>query len=506
MATRQSIGNIALDGPTKEQSEEQLQRIVGSETFRNATTLQRLLKYLGSKATEDPPAEVKEYTIGMDVFERGPDYDPKIDTVARVQIHRLRVKIKEYYETEGSRDPILVEVPRGHYLPSFEIRSAVIVDPDSAASTNGTLPAPTPGDLASGKTVASGEARGQKRHRRVGASRTRKAAMVSAAVLLYALGLLMGNHWKWNGIFSKSDLPPVAAQTVANTSGNAAHTFWASFLRDDNAPVVGYADAVYLLDGADDLFRFRRGASDDRGTLVEPHLALKYAASPALVAKAGPLYYEDGYTGTGDVESIFAITRLFTEMSLQMTVKRCRLVTIDDLRQHDIILLGSPAENDAVAQLPQISDFVWNHPNVAGPWMGEFVNRHPQPGESLTYKTERDPDTQEVKADYGLITVQPGLVPGRYIAILGGLDTAGVAGTAQFMTSPSQMAELQKRLESLGAWTDKTQPPIFQALLRVDVERGHDVLTVHLITVHVATPEKADALTSAKPRDKNSRF
>jgi hypothetical protein len=48
------------------------------------------------------------------------------------------------------------------------------------------------------------------------------------------------------------------------------------------------------------------------------------------------------------------------------------------------------------------------------------------------------------------------------------------------------MEELQKRLESLGAWTGKGPPPAFQALLRVDVERGHDVLDVHLVTVHTA--------------------
>jgi hypothetical protein len=219
-------------------------------------------------------------------------------------------------------------------------------------------------------------------------------------------------------------------------------------------------------------------------------LAQQFASSPALVQQAGPLYYEDGNTGTGDLESVFVLTRLFTQMGLQMTVKRCRLMTIDDLKQHNVILLGSPEENDAVAQLPQVSDFVWTRLNVPGPWKGEFVNRHPLAGESLTYETQRDPNTQEVTADYGLITVQPGALPGRYIAILGGLDTSGVAGAAQFMTSASQMAELQKRLEPLGAWTGKGAPPSFQALLRVDVEKGHDVLAVHLITVHVVSSDK----------------
>jgi hypothetical protein len=230
---------------------------------------------------------------------------------------------------------------------------------------------------------------------------------------------------------------------------------------------------------------------------VDPHLARQFASNPTLVGKAGPLYYEDGYTGTGDVESIVTLMRLFSQASLQMTVKRCRLVTIDDLKEHNVILLGSPDQNDAVVQLAQISDFVFEPPAIQTAWGSRFLNRHPQPGESLEYGTERDPITRELKADYGLITVQPGAVPGRYIAILGGLDTSAVAGTAQFMSSPSQMAELQKRLEALGAWTGKGRPPAFQALLRVDVEKGNDVLGVHLITVHIAQREKAEASAGA---------
>ncbi|HEY6464868.1 MAG TPA: hypothetical protein VIY69_02685, partial [Candidatus Acidoferrales bacterium] len=181
-----------------------------------------------------------------------------------------------------------------------------------------------------------------------------------------------------------------------------------------------------------------------------------------------------------------------------LVVKRCRLITIDDLQQHDVILLGSPEENDAVAQLSQPGDFVWNRMDVPGPWKGEYVNRHPEPGESATYKTERDPTTQEIKADFALITIQPGAAPGRYIAMLGGLDTSGVAGAAQFVTSPVHMAELKSRILSASSWKGSGVSPAFQALLRVDVQRGNDVFDVRLITVHMIGSDKgASASLSA---------
>lgn len=491
MNSTQVPGSVELGGPTPQDIQKQLQKIIHAKAFRHATALQRLLQYLISKAIEDPFVDIKEYTIGTEVFDRGVDYDPQSDTIVRVQIHRLRLKVKEYYETDGINDPILVEIPKGHYIPAFELRqpassktdrsqaretaSSAAADPtDHADSLTGQLVVPNAGATsAAGGFLSPGIVLGV------------------AAILLLTLGILIGVTWQ-KGF--RGSLASAAAAKPAD----AASQFWRGFLGNDAAPVVGYADAVYLVDGAEDLFRFRRGASDNTGTQVDSHLAQQFASSPGLVARAGPLYYEDGNTGTGDLESVFVLTRLFTEMGVQMAVKRCRLITTLDLQQHDVILLGSPEENDAVAQLTQPSDFVWNRLNVPGPWKGEYINRHPQPGEQASYTTERDPNTQEIKTDFGLITLQPGAVPNRYIVMLGGLDTSGVAGAAQFVTSPTHMAELLSRIESLSSWKGEGVTPSFQALLRVDVERGNDVLDVHLISVHMpGTGKNAPATASS---------
>jgi hypothetical protein len=474
--------------PSNPQREEQLSKIVRSKTLQHANALQRLLQYLGSKAIEDPLAEIKEYTIGMDVFERGRDYDPKIDTIVRVQIHRLRSKLREYYEAEGPNDEIFVELPKGHYLPTFETRSPAIaransMEPVDAArsraivATDISIREPTSANL----DRKSWRDNPQETWRR-------KAILASVGILLFAGGLLFGMHWSKIQLLTTSYGPPDPAGTHASSTEDRAQLFWANFLGSDKAPVVGFADAVFLADRSSDLFRYRRGASDNRGTPVEPHLAKQFAANPALVEKAGPLYYEDGYTGTGDVQSVFALTRLFTQMGLQMTVKRCRLITIDDLREHNVILLGSPDQNDAVAQLPQNADFVFEKGNPPGAWGARFVNRHPQAGESAFVKAERDPTTQELVTDFGLITIEPSAVPGRYIAILAALDTSGVAGNAEFMSSPTEMAELIERLESMGQKIGNGSLPTFQALLRIDVERGNDVLDVKLLAVHLIRP------------------
>jgi hypothetical protein len=116
-------------------------------------------------------------------------------------------------------------------------------------------------------------------------------------------------------------------------------------------------------------------------------------------------------------------------------------------------------------------------------------NAHPQDGESVSYHTERDAKTQALEADYSLISLQPGVVPEHRIAVLGGLDTTGTAGATRFMTSPEGIASLTNALAARGVsgakgvGLPKDIPP-FQALLRVQLDKGDQVLRTELTAVH----------------------
>jgi hypothetical protein len=99
--------------------------IVNSKTFQSAPPLQQLLRFLATRALEEHIDELKEYTIGVEALGRTPDFDPKTDPIVRVQVYRLRQKLKEYYELEGAQESILVEIPKGHYLPKFEVLQPV---------------------------------------------------------------------------------------------------------------------------------------------------------------------------------------------------------------------------------------------------------------------------------------------------------------------------------------------------------------------------------------------
>lgn len=104
---------------THEEQRVQLQKVLRSEAFHYAAGQQKFLEYVGSKTIGGLSQQIREYTIGIEVFGRSDGYDPKIDTVVRVQAHRLREKLKEYYNAEGIADSILLVIPKGHYIPFF---------------------------------------------------------------------------------------------------------------------------------------------------------------------------------------------------------------------------------------------------------------------------------------------------------------------------------------------------------------------------------------------------
>jgi predicted ATPase len=97
----------------------QLDRILESATFCSAPSLSRFLRHLIAQATDGNTAPMKEYSIGVDVFDRGSSFDPRIDPIVRVQARKLRAKLSEYYSTEGYADEILIEVPKGQYVATF---------------------------------------------------------------------------------------------------------------------------------------------------------------------------------------------------------------------------------------------------------------------------------------------------------------------------------------------------------------------------------------------------
>ena len=107
-------------------NQEQVRRILQSKAFRTSEVHRNLLLYLSEKSLSGEAESLKEYTVGLDVFAKPESYDPRQESVVRMHMARLRQKLAEYYRTEGANDPIVVDLPKGAFKVTFELRAALI--------------------------------------------------------------------------------------------------------------------------------------------------------------------------------------------------------------------------------------------------------------------------------------------------------------------------------------------------------------------------------------------
>jgi serine/threonine-protein kinase len=98
----------------------QLTRILSSPDFVNSDKLCAFLKYIVAKSLAGETAQIKEYTIGVEVFGKPETFDPRVDTLVRVQASKLRARLEKYNSGLGLEDPIHIELPRGTYVPVFK--------------------------------------------------------------------------------------------------------------------------------------------------------------------------------------------------------------------------------------------------------------------------------------------------------------------------------------------------------------------------------------------------
>jgi TolB-like protein len=103
---------------------EQLDRILNSGQFLQSRRRQRFLEYLVNETLAGRSERLKGYTIALEVFSRSETFDPVADPIVRIEAARLREKLDQYYEGEGRRDPIRIDLPKGTYRPHIEFRQA----------------------------------------------------------------------------------------------------------------------------------------------------------------------------------------------------------------------------------------------------------------------------------------------------------------------------------------------------------------------------------------------
>ena len=109
-------------GVTPEAIHAQLDRILSSSTFVRSKRLGRFLRFTVEQCLEGRQNALKEYLVGVEVFNKLETFDPRIDSIVRVEARRLRSKLERYYQTEGRDDQVVIQFRKGSYVPAIMTR------------------------------------------------------------------------------------------------------------------------------------------------------------------------------------------------------------------------------------------------------------------------------------------------------------------------------------------------------------------------------------------------
>jgi hypothetical protein len=111
-----------------EQVRAQLNHIVANPEFKVPDRLRKFLRYIVETTLAGKAEQIKAYTIALEVFERDETFDAHADPVVRIEAGRLRRALERYYLIAGQMDPIVIEIPKGGYVPLFTQRAVAVAE------------------------------------------------------------------------------------------------------------------------------------------------------------------------------------------------------------------------------------------------------------------------------------------------------------------------------------------------------------------------------------------
>ncbi|HWP44638.1 MAG TPA: hypothetical protein VNO14_15430 [Blastocatellia bacterium] len=429
--------------PRTEEKLAQLEKILRSRALQGSEILISLLQYLVREAISNPYAQLKEYTIATTVLGRSADFDPRIDSVVRVQVKRLRSKLQEYYKTEGKSDKILIDLPKGHYRVVFSYIQKKEEAAPSTPSRVETLPV-------------------------VRRDRLWRSALIGCIIILSVAVVLLA--------FSNISLRRQAQTERPSVEQKGLGPVWEPFLNEGARTLVVLSNPpLYRFSNNSDpqvlLKRSMEIAPEHSARLAEElrdKLVMKQSPTPRLILSS------EDYTGMGEAIGLFHLTQMFQSAGEALLLKQSRTISPEDLKNHNVILLGSAWVNEWVEKLPVKEDFSYS-PDAT------IQNNNPLPGEERQYRPKYNEQNGEVESDYALITVKPGVTDKRRLMILAGLLSEGTQGAAEYVTRSEYLSTLNQRLLQLAG--EAGPPKYYQALLKVDVENGIPT-TVSLLALH----------------------
>lgn len=190
--------------------------VLRSGIFEKAPRLEKFFLYICRLHFEGRADEIKEYSIALEALGRSEDFDPKKDSIVRVEAHRLRKRLEEYYRTAGSKDSVHIIIPNGQYRPQFVLHDRASDADELVPRGMVAVPEPATPEVIPPTVASTAEWHSQSRARGSWPWLILLAALISASALAYTWRIASGKtvhlpalqNEKWSGPSSE----PVAEE------------------------------------------------------------------------------------------------------------------------------------------------------------------------------------------------------------------------------------------------------------------------------------------------------
>ena len=465
----------------KEEKLEQLEKLLRSRSLHDAETLKAFLRFVVTKSIECEHEHIKEYVIATAVLGRNSDYDPNVDSAVRVHARRLRAKLQEYYATEGKDDKVVIDLPKGHYSPTFtyvhDENNVAVQQPEELRLGVAEKSEPPKTSVANALSLEN-QFPASAIESRSSLNRTLQIALAAFAILSLILGSTTLSYRSEAKRLMAGQ--PVAGATMAAAGLQALSPLWKDFLSSPDPILIVYSNALFEGTPTTGMRFWKPMYSSSQGGSASQFVPPVEGAVPGQ----HPAYIYDTYTGIGEVMGVYFLGHALSSAGRSFRVKRSTLLTWDDPKSMNLIFLGSPAENHFLRDLPQEQNFVFQMWDKKSGEL-QIVNLAPRPGEQKVFSLKRDGySSQHIQEDYAVISMLKGLNLNQRILILAGLTTISTQAAAEYVTKPEYISELTAKLNTAPGESARSLPDYYQAVIKVKVNGGVPV-QISYVTHHV---------------------
>lgn len=362
--------------------EAELNRVLDSEFFRGSKRSRQFLHHIVTVTQSGRPGELKERTVGVELFGRDPSYDTGEDAIVRVKANEIRRRLAQYNAIAGSEQSVRIELPPGSYVPQFH--------------------------WIEGKKAP--------RARMTAVLRWR-VAVAAICILAMLLGAVL-----WPAFFRRK---PTGAEAVAE--------FWRPVVNSPNAALicVGHP-VVYLLSRrVQQRYRAQSGQKPDQGPYeikFEPHEVLGEDIVPV----------PDQFVGVGDAAAGFRIGTSLEALGKKAQLRTGYDVSFADLKSSPIVLIGAYSNRWTMQLTRDLRySFVWLADDR------KVVSDRMSPGR--WWAPPSMPADGRVTEDYAIVSRIFHSESGQVLILAAGITQFGSQAAGEFLTDPQLLGQALRK-------------------------------------------------------------